>query len=179
MKRRCGLVSALLVFGVIVLAESHEAVAQPAYLANGFAEYHDNSRVKVRRFPDLIAIQPIPSTVDPFAIETWPLSCITFVRLDDETGGFSGVKGAKVTHEATLYTLNSQEGTFQAFDLGSKKIKSDAGGRVHSFFEIPAALFADGFESGDTIAWVVATARFKGGRKANGASLGCNTDHLQ
>ena len=165
------------VLGVVLLLTSGAAVAQPVfYAANGFAEHLEMSPNKVRKFPELTAIQPIPPTVEASAIEAWSVGCGTFVRQDDEAG-FSGVKRAKVTHQATLYTLDIEDGTFEAFDLGSKTVKSDADGNVGSLFEIPAALFADGFESGDTLVWVVATARFKGGKKANGANLACATSH--
>lgn len=164
------------VIGVVSLVGGRQAIAQPFYYANGFAEHGDVSSSKVRKFPELIATQPIPPTVDVSTIETWPLGCQTNVRRDSESGGV-GVKGAKMKFGATLYVLDTQMGTFEAFDLGSKKAKSDADGFAGATFEIPAAIFADGFESGDTLAWAVARLNFRGSKKAHGASLACWTDH--
>ncbi len=70
--------------------------------------------------------------------------------------------------------LDNTTGFFDSFRLGDGKFKTGSDGFDSLEFEIPAPIFADGFESGDVSAWSYTRADFSNKKKADSAGLSCD-----
>lgn len=134
----------------------------------------------LREFPSWEVVVPLPSIDDlaenggqgvgarRLGNDIIPLSCQIEVLKRGKP-----VNKAKGTFESTLFVLDNNTGTFEAFDLGSKKFRTNSDGIDSVDFEIPASIFADGFESGDVSAWSHTRATSNKKKKADQGELLC------
>ena len=124
----------------------------------------------LKRFPTLEALATVPLIVDPFEQDIIPLFC----QISVSKGG-NPVKGAKGNFESALVVIDNETGMVETFSLGDGKFKTNSDGFAGFDFEIPAPLFADGFESGDVSAWSYTRVDFKKKKKADSADVFCFT----
>ena len=135
----------------------------------GDSFFQTTSPCPLKEFPTFEAIVPIPNIIDPFDDDIIPLFC----QIRAKKKG-NPVNKAKGTFSSELYVLHNTTGMFEVIDLGSGKFKTGEEG-IDSFeLEIPAPLFADGFESGDVSAWSYTRADFTK-KKGDTAEMLCNS----
>ena len=163
--RRTFLVSAILgLLGVGGVLQAGDGGSQ-SNLADGF--FQTSPPCPLRDFPTFEVIVPVPNIIDPFEDDIIPLFCQIRAQKNGQV-----VKKAKGTFESTLFVLDNTTGMFETFDLGSGKFNTGSTG-IDSFdFEIPAPIFADGFESGDVSAWLYTRADFQKKKKKKKADTG-------
>ena len=114
----------------------------------GDSFFSSNKPCKAGDIPPLEVLAPVPAIVDPFEDDIIPVFC----QLSVEKNG-RGVNRAKADFTSELIVRDNNTGMFEVFPLDSGKLTTNSDG-IDSFdFEIPAPLFADGFESGDVSAW--------------------------
>ena len=146
--------------------------------ATGDSGFQDNSGrsffsasppCPVKEFPTFESIAPVPAIIDPFEQDIIPVFCGIQVRKQGKP-----VNKARGTFDADLIVLNNDTGDFGIFPLDSGKFKTNSSGIANLDFEIPAPLFADGFESGDVSAWSYTRADFRNKKKADNATMSCD-----
>ncbi len=102
----------------------------------------------LKQFPTFESVIPIPSFIDPFEQDLIPVFC----QIQVENNG-KPTKGARGRYTSELRVLDNNTGEFESFSVGSGKFKTNSSGSAAFDLEIPAEIFADGFESGDVSAW--------------------------
>ena len=93
-------------------------------------------------------VTPVPAVIDPFEQDLIPVFCSIQVRKHGNP-----VANAKGNYTNELIVLDNNTGEVERFPLGGGKFKTNSNGTANLDFEIPAPMFADGFESGDVSAW--------------------------
>ena len=105
---------------------------------------------KPKKFPTFEVLVPLSPLLDPFEVD----SIVVGSGWEVFRGG-EAVAKAVAKYVIDLVVLDHTLGTFEVFSIGEGKTKtSPQEGRDDFGFDIPTALFADGFESGDISAWV-------------------------
>lgn len=130
--------------------------------------FSSSPRCPVNQFPTFEAIAPVPSVFDFDANPDAIFTCLVDVQKNGK-----GVNRAKGTFETELIVRDNITGMLETFGIDSGKFKTDSNGQDAFDFEIPAAIFADGFESGDVSAWSYTRADFTNKKKATNASVQC------
>lgn len=122
----------------------------------------------VNQFPTLETIAPVPAIIDPFEQDFIPMFC----QIEVERGE-NPVKRVKGTYETELIVRDNSSGEIESFPVKSGRFKTNSQGRAGFDFELPAELFADGFESGDVSAWSYTRTDFANRKRGNNAAVSC------
>lgn len=137
---------------------------------DGKATFFASPPCPVKQFPTFESIVPVPNIVDPFQQDLIPMFCQVEVTREGK-----GVKKAKGTFETELVVIDNNTGEAESFPIGSGKFKTNSLGRDSFDFDLPAELFADGFESGDVSAWSYTRTDFTNKKKGNQANVSCGS----
>lgn len=124
----------------------------------------------VKRFAAFESIAAVPATFDPNAEDRVVITCRIQVFKNGE-----GVRRAKGTFEGYVFVIDTDTGLGENTFLQTGRFKTDSEGLGTFDYEISGALFADGFESGDTQAWSHTRASFTNNKKADNAWISCGT----
>jgi hypothetical protein len=166
-----GLVAGAVALAVLVLAPAAATAGDSGFQAGFGGNFFETSPpCPFKEFPTFESIAPIPAIIDPFDQDLIPLFCQIRVKKNGNP-----VAKAKGTFESTLFVLDNNTGEFETFGLGSGKFKTNSDGFDEFDFEIPAPIFADGFESGDVSAWSYTRAEGTKKKKVEAAQLDCFT----
>ncbi len=148
-------------------AQAGNTVSQFTFANNFFSA---SPACPVNQFPTFESIVPVPAIIDPFEEDFIPFFCQIQV---DRKG--NPVKKAKGTFETDLIVIDNVTGEAETFPIRSGKFKTGSNGIDTFDFDIPAELFADGFESGDVSAWSYTRSDFTNKKRADNASVSCGT----
>ncbi len=121
-----------------------------------------------RDFPPLENLAPVPAIIDPFEEDFIPVFCTVFVGKDGK-----GVQKVKGRYTSELIVRDNDTGMLEVFSLDSGKFRTDQSGVADLDFEIPAPIFADGFESGDVSAWSYTRTEFTNKKPADQPTTTC------
>lgn len=146
-------------------AQAGDSLSQTTFGSNFFFA---SPRCPVRDFPTFENIAPIPAVLDTDLFDDALFTCF----VDVEKNG-KGVNKAKGTWSTELIVRDNNTGMLDSFPIDSGRFKTDGDGFADFDFEIPTAIFADGFESGDVSAWSYTRADFTNKKKADQASVQC------
>ncbi len=136
--------------------------------AFGVSFFSSSPPCKAKDLPTFEVIAPVPALVDPFEDDIIPVFCqISAWRKGNNTN----IRGS---YESDLVVRDNNTGQLETFDLDSGKFRTGPDGIDRLEFEIPAPIFADGFESGDVSAWSYTRVDPKRGQKADNVSVECN-----
>ncbi len=154
----------------LTLALATAAIAGQGGVQDGVGAnfFHTSSPCPTRDFPTFEAIAPIPSIIDPFEQDLIPVFCSIQVVKNGNP-----VQNVRGNFESELVVRDNNTGNLEVFPLDSGRFKTDSDGFADFDFEIPAPIFADGFESGDVSAWSYTRSDFTKKKKANSANIVC------
>ena len=121
----------------------------------------------------------IPPDIDQ--AQVLPFSCyIRAARLSMDDILYMRARGI---WSSAVYVLDHPSMTFTMFPIDSSKFTTRKDGGYSFTPVIPpavaSAIFTEGFESGDTSAWIVTEARLTKGRKINWGYLACTIRELE
>lgn len=122
----------------------------------------------VNQFPTLESIVPMPQILDPFEEDLIPMFCQVQVAKGEKP-----VKKVKGTFFADLIVLDNETGELERFPVKSGRFKTNRDGISEFDFDLPAEIFADGFESGDVSAWSYTRTSFSNKKKGDRAAVSC------
>jgi len=122
----------------------------------------------VKQFPTFETIAPVPAIFDTDVLSSAVFQCFVDVSKNNR-----GRKKAKGTWTTELIVRDNNTGELETFDIASGRFKTDSNGQDEFDFEIPAPIFADGFESGDVSAWSYTRSDFTNKKKADRAIVQC------
>ena len=134
----------------------------------GAQEFFADPPCKLKQFPDLEVLVPIPSIIDPFEEDLVQIFCQVTVQKNNQP-----VKKARGNFESELVIIDNNTGFTERIPLGDGSFKTNAAGFDVFDFEIPTPIFADGFESGDVSAWSYTRTSFKKKKKADTGVVAC------
>ncbi len=130
--------------------------------------------LKPKKLDQGLADLRVPKDIDQNA--PLGLSCRLNAQLS-ENNEFKPIKGASAVWETALYILDHSSSSFEVLDVADGTLKTNEFGSAFMNIPVPpdiaAAIFTDGFESGDVTAWFVTDFRPKKGKKLNYFELGC------
>lgn len=131
---------------------------------------------KSKKLGELVATVAIPKDIIQSEPMAYDCSVQTLVRSEDNVEGIENVRANWAT---SAYVMDHRDSSFRVLDVATGVIKTSTFGNGYARqIQIPpdvsAAIFADGFESGDISAWLMTTAKLKKGKKLNHAMLQCN-----
>ncbi len=146
---RSKLVFTALVFAALCAFAGASEAGDNAFIDNfGGSFFSADKPCPLKQFPTFESIIPVPSFVDPFEQDLIPVFC----QLQVENKG-KPKKGARGRYTSELRVFDNNTGEFESFPVGSGKFKTNSSGTAVFDFDLPAEIFADGFESGDVSAW--------------------------
>ena len=154
---------------VLSVINAPEAFAQNGAELSTFGGniYTTDKPTSFNRYPPLESVVPVPASFFE-AGGALSVSCLfQTLKLPNR------VKGVKGDFRSELYLLDPQTGTFQSSVLAEGPFTVDSRGLLYFKPEIPAALFPEDFDPGDSLAWVHNTASF-GKKKGDYAELNCS-----
>lgn len=135
---------------------------------NGASVFFSDEPLLLRKFPTLESVVPVPSIADPSGQGAIRVSC----RVSAKDDG-APIKGAKGNYRAELFVIDRDTGMSEIFPLQSGAFRTKANGVRRFHFEIPPAIFAEGFESGDISAWSYTRTDYKK-KKGTFGALDCD-----
>lgn len=133
--------------------------------SNFFATFPD---FPAKRIPTLEMVTPIVSILDPFDSAVTKVTCFIITLR-----GGDPVKKVKGKYNSELIVRDNRTGDFESFEIGSGRFKTNKEGRAMFDLDIPTAIFADGFESGDVSAWSYTRTDFTNGKKLSVTNVDC------
>jgi len=161
--------TSVLAFAVLAVSPATEVAANGGVANNnGASVFFSNDASLLKKFPSLESVVPVPSIANPTAQKVITISC----RIGAEDGG-APLKGARGNYRAELVVIDRGTGMSDVFPLQSGPFRTKRNGVARFRFDIPSAIFSDGFESGDVSAWSYARTDFKKG-KGNFGALDCD-----
>lgn len=125
----------------------------------------------VNQFPTLESLVAVPMVTDPFEIEERFIPMFCQVQVDRNG---QPVERAKGKFETFLLLLDHVTGSFSQRRIDRGKFATSSQGSDSFEFDLPAELFADGFESGDVSAWSYTRTDFRNRKGATDAVLNCS-----
>ncbi len=161
--------SALLGLALILTFTSH-AMAGDFLSQSGIGATFFNASppCPAKRMPTFESVVPIPGLFDPFDLQFANFACFVDVR-----EGGEGVKGVKGKYTTQLIVRDNNTGDLDTFDIDSGTFKTNRDGQDVFDFDIPAEIFADGFESGDVSAWSYTRSDFTNKKKVESTAVQC------
>ena len=126
-------------------AGAGDSVSQSTFGANFFSS---STPCKAKDLPDLEVIAPVPAIVDPFEDDIIPVFCNVWAQKKGNP-----VNNFRADFTSELVVVDHNTGMAEVFDIDSGSFKTNSDGFANLEFELPAPIFADGFESGDVSAW--------------------------
>lgn len=122
----------------------------------------------VKQLPTFESLVPVPGFVDPFEQDLIPFFCSVDVFSEGK-----GVKKAKGKYEVDLVVRDNNTGELESFPVKSGRFKTNRDGEAQFDFDLPAELFADGFESGDVSAWSYTRTDFTNRKRTDSVVQDC------
>ena len=166
--RNCGIVLLVLALSMLALpVGAGDSRAQGTFGGNFFSA---SPPCPAKQLPTFESLVPVPGIVDPFEQDVISMFCQ--IQADREGKGVKKVNGK---YETDLIVVNTSTGEAESFSIASGRFKTNKDGRANFDFDIPADLFADGFESGDVSAWSYTRTDFTNKKKVGGTSVSCNS----
>ena len=136
------------------------------------AQFDVDRARKPKKFPDLRVTVEIPSIFDPEGADHFGMFCKFLAqRLVDNS--LPGVRNVRGKWRSVLHVLDHMTLTFETVEIDNGKFKTGATGVDSLLFDIPTAIFADGFESGDVSVWSSTTFELKKGPKTTDTTAQC------
>ena len=155
-------------FSAVQVSVRADGSNSTSHYGGGAQLFHADPLCPLKDFPDLESLVPVPTLIDPIEDDLVGFSCYFAVTKDENP-----VKKATGKFTSKLVVLDNTTGTFETFDIATSKLKTDEFGLGEYNFEIPTALFAVGFKSGDTSAWAHTRLDLKTKKMADTALVGC------
>ena len=129
---------------------------------------------KPKKIDDMFSATRIPNDID--TDEPLEIACDVFAVQDTPDGFIE--RDVKADWTMMAYVVDPVSGTFDSLDVASGKVRTGDQGIVFFSIELPDAvadaIFTDGFESGDVMAFLVGHARLTGGEKLDAPSFTCD-----
>lgn len=153
-----------------MLAVAGSAGDSKAQFGAGASFFTVSPACPARQFPTFEAIVPVPAIFDPFNQDLARILCQVQVKREGK-----GVKRVKGKYESELIVRDNNTNDLDAFRTGSGVWRTDKEGRARFAIEIPAEIFADGFESGDVSAWSYIRTDLTNKKRGDTATVQCDT----
>ena len=158
------------VLSIVVLSMAAFAGESQSGFSFGAEFFAASTPCPARELPTFESIVPVPGLFDPFEQDALTMFCQ--VHLTREGKDVRGVKGK---HTTELVVRDNDTGELESFPVGSGKFRTKSGGKAVFEFDLPAELFADGFESGDVSAWSYTRTDFTNRKRVSQAQADCST----
>ncbi len=134
----------------------------------GVAFFAADEPCAFKKFPVFETLAPIPKIIDPFEQDLIPVFCYIQVQRDGQ-----GVRKAGGAYTSELVVIDNNTGMAERFPLKAGNFRTNSSGLADFDFDLPAELFADGFESGDVSAWSYTRTDFTNRKKADHVRADC------